>query len=648
MKNQQIKQTWDSLRLSALTILVTLFGVQLLRMLFSSLVGYLRDARGMSSIDLAPLALGIFALSFLAVLPVRLVGLRRALWFSAGGLALLRLAEQVSIQPQLDLVLSAAGTALFLLYLPLAAGIARAKGGGWSSNLTGAFVLGLALDAAVQTATLTLDLSWHPGLVPTLSVAVLSLLLLISIKQQASSLEKVVLTEGSFGRLVPLAAFGPWLLLHLLVFHNLAAVSAHSGLETPLAGGLVILTDALALAVLSWQSRKTSGLVLKTLLAGMALVISLALLQVGGLAAALLLAIGSLSSVLLAGTLLTGALLHHEKSGLWRSSTSLGIGQILFVLLTFLYYLTYDIDLGFRSQVLLPLIGLLVAGFGLLSAWQQGSHPAPQADFQPALACLALLLAPLAMFFLWREPVLLEPQAGNQEIRVMTYNLHNGFNRQGRLDLEALAKTIEDSQAQVVGLQEISRGWLVWGGVDMLAWLSQRLNMAYVSGPTADAQWGNAVLTRYPIVSADLVKLPTDDLLLLRGYIRVVIGIGAGEITFIDTHYHQVYEDSAIRVQQSQALIAGISLSEPTILVGDMNAEPDSAEMDLLAEAGLVESALAMGYQPAYTYPSDQPDRQIDYIWLTPLLAGLDFEVLQTTASDHLPLVMQVELSEGF
>jgi len=41
-------------------------GLQLTRMLFSSLVGYLQAAQGVEALRLAPIALGMFAASFLA------------------------------------------------------------------------------------------------------------------------------------------------------------------------------------------------------------------------------------------------------------------------------------------------------------------------------------------------------------------------------------------------------------------------------------------------------------------------------------------------------------------------------------------------------------------------------------------------------
>jgi endonuclease/exonuclease/phosphatase family metal-dependent hydrolase len=43
-------------------------------------------------------------------------------------------------------------------------------------------------------------------------------------------------------------------------------------------------------------------------------------------------------------------------------------------------------------------------------------------------------------------------------VRVLTYNLHFGFDVRGWSDLEAAARAIEATGADVVGLQEVSRG----------------------------------------------------------------------------------------------------------------------------------------------------------------------------------------------
>jgi endonuclease/exonuclease/phosphatase family metal-dependent hydrolase len=108
------------------------------------------------------------------------------------------------------------------------------------------------------------------------------------------------------------------------------------------------------------------------------------------------------------------------------------------------------------------------------------------------------------------------------------------------------------------------------------------------------------------------------------------------------THLHHRADDSDIRQEQVTALLAGHS-DVAGLLMGDLNAIPDSPEMSLLARAGWVD-VLAGTVSPAsvYTYPADGPARQIDYIWLSPNLPFSGAAVMQTTASDHLPVIVTI------
>ena len=96
------------------------------------------------------------------------------------------------------------------------------------------------------------------------------------------------------------------------------------------------------------------------------------------------------------------------------------------------------------------------------------------------------------------------PDTGNADsdgLRVVTYNIRQGFGVDGRFDLEAVAQTLEENPADVIALQEVGRGWVISGSADTLTWLSQRLDMPYVYGAGAGDLWGNATLTRLPIRS---------------------------------------------------------------------------------------------------------------------------------------------------
>jgi len=629
----------------AATSLTVLFGLQLLRMLFSSLVGYLRDAQGLEALSLAPIALGIFATSFLAGLLRRAAGARRAIWITAGGVGLARLAEQISSSPALDLVLSATGVALFLLFIPNALGVARTKSAG-TRRLGFAFLLGVATDTAIQVMGRTLDLSWQPGIIPVAIVALLAIGLFVALRASGAEIVPQAVSDATWGRSLALLALGPWLFLQLLVYQNIARVSALTGWETPAAGALVVLGNALGLAVAAWATRpgqRTAGL---AVLSGLLLMGSLLFPEPHGVLAALLLVTGQVLSLALAMMLFAGLGRNVTQAGLLRTTVTNGGGQMLFVLITFLYYMAYDIALGFRAQALLPVSALLVGIGAVIASRGPSSQEREPADYRPAVAGLLLLAAPLALALTWHTPQAVEPDPANGAIRVMDYNVHNGFNTTGRLDMEAVAEVIEASGADVVGLQEISRGWLIWGGVDMLAWLSQRLDMPYVSGPTSDAQWGNAILSRYPILSAETFPLPPDSLLLRRGVIVAQIDVGRGNLTLIDTHLAHRGKNREIRELQAAELTRAWGGTAATVIVGDMNATPDSNAMQILSGSGLVNVAAEMGRPQVYTSPAENPRRQIDYIWASPDLRFSDLEIPQTTASDHLPVVATIILPE--
>jgi endonuclease/exonuclease/phosphatase family metal-dependent hydrolase len=179
--------------------------------------------------------------------------------------------------------------------------------------------------------------------------------------------------------------------------------------------------------------------------------------------------------------------------------------------------------------------------------------------------------------------------------------------------------------------------------------------MPYVWGPTADEQWGNAILSRYPIVNVEFYKLPPEDVLLLRGYIWAEIDIDGFILTVIDTHFSEKDDQDFIRATQSSEILATWNGHPATVIMGDLNALPDSQAINLMLQAGLIDISREIGDQPTFTYYSTDPDHQIDYIFVTPDLGYRDFAIQKLShighhvtaePSDHLPLAVTIELPQ--
>jgi endonuclease/exonuclease/phosphatase family metal-dependent hydrolase len=79
---------------------------------------------------------------------------------------------------------------------------------------------------------------------------------------------------------------------------------------------------------------------------------------------------------------------------------------------------------------------------------------------------------------------------------------------------------------------------------------------------------------------------------------------------------------------------------DPAVLAGDFNAEPDSAELGRVREAGFHDPALDLGVQGE---TADGRGR-IDYILVTPGFAVHTLVIPDVWASDHRPVVATLDL----
>src|SRR3990172_6560466 len=441
-------------------------GLQLLRVFIPSLAWYLRDTQGLSSLSLLPYAFGTFLVGYAAAWVRRALGPPRALWLTAGGVALIRLAEQVSRSPAADLWLSLAGVAAFLLVLPVFLGHVRATADDPALRLSFGVVLGLGFDIALRGLFGTLDLSWVPGPL-ALSVAVLQAGLTLWALSREPQPAPDAFSEASWLQALPLLGIGPYLLVQLLSFQSQGWLETTADLNPPLGFVLVMLGNLLAAAGVAWGfARPATRRPLLAVAVGLYLVFA-ALPQEQPPGGAIL--------VLLLGQLLMGwgwavlaiAASAPNRRGLGRTTVALASGMLLFLILAFGYYLALDVALPFSRHLVPPVAaGLLGVMLLLASLSARGSGRPGWLDLTGGGAAAGLALGPLA---LWGgQPPAPQPEPpGGLPVKVMTYNIHSGFSSAGRLGPEAIAQVIRASGADIVALQEVSRVRLLDGEGDL-------------------------------------------------------------------------------------------------------------------------------------------------------------------------------------
>ena len=621
--------------------LTVMFGLQVLRVLVPGLTWILGDRLGLGAVYLGGIALLVFMTAFLAGGLRRLLGESRSIIITAGGLGLLRLVMQVWWgEPLVNLVLAMMGTALFIIFLPLSLNASMNRGNSAISYFIIGLLTGLALDTTLHGASLTYDSVWQPAWPMMLLTGVLVLLQWLLLGGRAPSSERETGINYKPGKKTwAWLAIGPFLFLQLVVLHNVARLAVLTGWSLHLVTVWVLVAQLAGLAVVVWIIRGHRFMWLLSLISGVLLIVVLLFpYPESGWLAALALLAGQVSASLLMAIIIGGCVAssNSDRSAITAAN---GIGMVMLVVLLLGYYVVYQIKLPYDNTVLEVVAAVIIAVCGLIAAVETRKRAVVNRRLWLVPVLLVLLLVPsFSSAVAWQEP---EIEAGDGfPVRMMTYNLHNGFNPKGYLGMEALASVIEESQPDIVVLQEIARGWVISGRLDMLSWLSQRLDMPYVSGPTADPLWGNAILSRYPILEYENFELPPRDLFILRGFTVALIDIGGGEkLQVMATHFHHIEEDSGIRQQQSPAILDFWNSADNTVILGDFNSEPDSPEIAMHRDAGLVDTAARVSSSPANTFDSVSRYQRIDYIWVSPDLTVEEVFVPGTTASDHLPVI---------
>jgi len=237
-------------------------------------------------------------------------------------------------------------------------------------------------------------------------------------------------------------------------------------------------------------------------------------------------------------------------------------------------------------------------------------------------------------------------------VRVATYNIHHGVGLGGRLDLDRTARAIAATGATLVGLQEVDRHFGERSGfADQAAELGWRLGLEPVFGPNIDRepattgaprrQYGNAILSAYPVLSWRNTLLPRPGGTEQRGLLEAVVEVDGAPLTAFATHLQ--HNSSSARRAQADA-VAGIvgATAGPVVLTGDLNARPDTPEVRTLT-AVLVDAWAAAGEGPGATFSAVFPRARVDYVLSTPDLVARRPAVVRAYASDHRPFGTDLE-----
>jgi endonuclease/exonuclease/phosphatase family metal-dependent hydrolase len=222
-------------------------------------------------------------------------------------------------------------------------------------------------------------------------------------------------------------------------------------------------------------------------------------------------------------------------------------------------------------------------------------------------------------------------------LRVLSLNLwhHEGpwARRRARI-----REWIDRLDPDVIGFQEVLRGEAFDQLAELLGGLERHVAFARASDFWADPRlaFGNAVVSRWPLEQRAVLPLPDAGDGETRCALSVTLRAPFGPVLFTCTHLNWRLHHGHVRERQAAALADFVLTRRPRrgfppVVVGDLNAEPDSTEIRYLVGlhslagrsvhfrdawriAGDGGAGFTWSRRNPYTRPSLEPERRIDYV----------------------------------
>lgn len=207
-----------------------------------------------------------------------------------------------------------------------------------------------------------------------------------------------------------------------------------------------------------------------------------------------------------------------------------------------------------------------------------------------------------------------------------------------------VAALLHRARPELIGLVEADVGSPRTGGVDQIAEIAARTGC---TNRISEIKYGpDSLLRRMPYLkhhaNALLSKFVWTDLcfdFLPCGTKRLILGGTVDGVQFRLVHLALTRK---VRARQLAVLAETLPESGPLILAGDFNTFGGERELEELKAKCRLRNVNLTGTP---TYPVWAPDRQLDYVLVSPEIRVLNFRVLPVRASDHLPLLLDFELN---
>ncbi len=240
-------------------------------------------------------------------------------------------------------------------------------------------------------------------------------------------------------------------------------------------------------------------------------------------------------------------------------------------------------------------------------------------------------------------------------IRIVSYNIHKGVDAWRRYDIDRIARLLAVYEPDVVALQEVLRFRQDIARAPQLEVIGSELGFPHrVAGwnvPKRNGVYGNATLSRLPLELAENIDLKWR-FKKRRSALYTCVATPGGPLHVFNVHLGLAHIE---RRAQMLGLLREIEEraghESPVVILGDTNDWGDRLFPAVLARHGFVRCESTVNGRRRGSFPSWLPLTQLDKAFVRGAVRMVEtFPVRRRAArvaSDHLPVVVDVELQGG-
>ena len=232
------------------------------------------------------------------------------------------------------------------------------------------------------------------------------------------------------------------------------------------------------------------------------------------------------------------------------------------------------------------------------------------------------------------------PLAPVPPTRILVLNAHGGKDASGNSNVDAIASLITKTGADLVLMQNADPS--------ALNTLGAKLNYASTGGADgvgALARGFIGYFTTVRLTQTTAGSYGGGGAASSRAAIAILATLHNGEYAAINTQFDPA--DGRVGDQDLARIADAISLQKAAgrsfLVGGNFNATPDHPGFARLKALGLRDAWSECGSGDGFTYPSDNPTRRVDYLFLTGDLHCSAATVMDAGLSDHRPLLVTLK-----